>query len=206
MKPSDRDGRLIVWFEQWKKPLRSWMRNRGSVPLGDVEDLVQDVFKRVMRYSDDIAVDNPQGYLFRIAANVANEWRERARVRCPHEDTWLESLEISLEDQPENIHEREQFVKTVQAACDRLPPRQRMILLLHVNDGLTYKDIAARHRLTYRIVLRDLTRAYAQLRFELSDLNENNDRRSGRAHPPKAASAGPVPGSLATGMAESDVG
>ena len=64
------------------------------MPPGDIDDLAQEVFLRLLRYSDDIAVDNPQGYLFRIAANVANEWRERSRVRKPHDDSWLEELQI----------------------------------------------------------------------------------------------------------------
>jgi DNA-directed RNA polymerase specialized sigma24 family protein len=41
------------------------------------------------------------------------------------------------------------------------------VLLLHVNEGLTYKQIADRLGITYRIVLRDLTYAYGALRMRL---------------------------------------
>jgi RNA polymerase sigma-70 factor (ECF subfamily) len=162
-----RDGRLIEWFGKWRKPIRSWLRNRASVPPGDIDDLAQEVFLRLLRYSDDIAVDNPQGYLFRIAANVANEWRERSRVRRPHDDSWLDELQIESGEQPENAFTRTRTNEYVQAAVDRLPPRQREVLLLHVNEGLTYKQIAQQRGLTYRIVLRDLTRAYSTLRMQL---------------------------------------
>lgn len=162
-----RDGRLIEWFGKWRKPIRSWLRNRASVPPGDIDDLAQEVFLRLLRYSDDIAVDNPQGYLFRIAANVANEWRERSRVRKPHDDSWLEELQIESGEEPENAFARTRANEYVQAAVDRLPPRQREVLLLHVNEGLTYKQIAQQRGLTYRIVLRDLTRAYSTLRMQL---------------------------------------
>lgn len=162
-----RDGRLIEWFGKWRKPIRSWLRNRASVPPGDIDDLAQEVFLRLLRYSDDVAVDNPQGYLFRIAANVANEWRERSRVRKPHDDSWLEELQIEAGEEPENTFARTRANEYVQAAVDRLPPRQREVLLLHVNEGLTYKQIAQLRGLTYRIVLRDLTRAYSTLRMQL---------------------------------------
>jgi len=162
-----RDGRLIEWFGKWRKPIRSWLRNRASVPPGDIDDLAQEVFLRLLRYSDDVAIDNPQGYLFRIAANVANEWRERSRVRRPHDDSWLEELQIESGEEPENAFARTRTNEYVQAAVDRLPPRQREVLLLHVNEGLTYKQIAQQRGLTYRIVLRDLTRAYSQLRMQL---------------------------------------
>jgi RNA polymerase sigma-70 factor (ECF subfamily) len=162
-----RDGRLIEWFGKWRKPIRSWLRNRASVPPGDIDDLAQEVFLRLLRYSDDVAVDNPQGYLFRIAANVANEWRERSRVRKPHDDSWLDELQIEAGDEPENAFARTRANEYVQAAVDRLPARQREVLLLHVNEGLTYKQIAQQRGLTYRIVLRDLTRAYSALRMQL---------------------------------------
>ena len=67
-----------------------------------MDDLAQEVFLRLLRYSDEVAVENPQGYLFRIAANVANEWRDRSRVRQPHDRSWLDELHIDPSDQPDN--------------------------------------------------------------------------------------------------------
>jgi RNA polymerase sigma factor (sigma-70 family) len=159
---------MTEWFKKWRKPIRSWLRNRASVPPGDIDDLSQEVFLRLLRYSNETVVENPQGYLFRIAANVANEWRERARVRKPHDDAWLEDL-IDESDTPEAAHWREQLGRRINDAVDALPDRQGLILLMHVNDRLTYKQIAVDLGITYRIVLRDLTRAYTTLRFELFD-------------------------------------
>ena len=50
--------------------------------------------------------------------------------------------------------------------------------MLHVNEGLTYKQIAERQGLTYRVILRDLTRAYSQLRMQLKqdDLGDMENR------------------------------
>jgi len=55
----------------------------------------------------------------------------------------------------------------VRSAVSRLPPRQREVLLLHINDDLTYKQIAKQLQLTPRVVRRDIARAYATLRSEL---------------------------------------
>lgn len=162
-----RNDRLALWFDRWRKPIRSWFSSRASVPRAEVDDLAQEVFLRLLRYSDDIAVENPQGYLFRIAANVANEWRDRSRVRQPHDRSWLDELQIDPADQPDNTAFQNRVSKHLQTAVDRLPKRQREVLLLHVNEGLTYKEIADRLNVTYRIVLRDLTRAYATLRMQL---------------------------------------
>ena len=162
-----RNGRITLWFGRWRKPIRSWFTSRASVPRAEVDDLAQEVFLRLLRYSDDVAVENPQGYLFRIAANVANEWRDRSRVRQPHDRSWLDELQIDPAEQPDNTVFQNRVSKHLQGAVDKLPKRQRDVLLLHVNEGLTYKQIADRLGVTYRIVLRDLTRAYAALRMQL---------------------------------------
>ncbi len=173
-----RNHRLVTWFKRWRKPIRQWLSHRSSVPTADLDDLAQEVFLRLLRYSDDVAIDNPQGYLFRIAANVANEWQERARHRKPHDDSWLEDLQVDFRDEPENAIAREVAHEYMQDAVNKLPRRQREVLLLHVNEGLTYKQIAERQGLTYRVILRDLTRAYSQLRMQLKqdDLGDMENR------------------------------
>ena len=176
--PDPRDGRLISWFQRWRRPIRYWLSSRSSVPAAEIDDLAQEVFLRLLRYSDDIAIDNPQSYLFRIASNVANEWRERSVRRQPHDDSWLEDLQSAPGAEPENAVAHRRAREHVQAAVQRLPPRQREVLLLHVNEGLTYKQITDRLGISPRIVLRDLTRAYSQLRTQLNleDLEDMDQR------------------------------
>lgn len=139
----------------------------------DLDDLAREAFLRLLRYSDDTLIEHPQTYLFRIASNVASEWRERARNSRPHEDTWLEDLQVEPNDEPENIVAHALLSEHVRAAVDRLPQRQREVLLLHTNEGLTYTQIAKELGLTRRIVRRDLTRAYAQLRWDLDPLERD---------------------------------
>jgi RNA polymerase sigma factor (sigma-70 family) len=165
--PGNRNGRLTSWFTEWRRPIRNWLSSRSSVPAADIDDLAQEVFLRLLRYSDDVAVQNPQGYLFRIAANVASEWRERACNRKPHEESWLEDLPVQPGEEPENELARTLIHRRLQAAVKKLPRRQQVVLQLHVNDGMTYKQIAAHLGVTHRIVLRELTRAYSGLRMQL---------------------------------------
>jgi len=157
-------ARLIEWFRRWHRPIRHWIAANTAVPSAEVDDLTQEVFLRLLRYSDDVPVTNAQGYLFRVATNVVHEWRQRCRVRLPHDNSWLDELLIESRDEPERALEQTRANQYLRAAVDELPVRQREFLLMHVDDGLTYKQIAKQRGLTYRIVLRDLTRAYAALR------------------------------------------
>jgi RNA polymerase sigma-70 factor (ECF subfamily) len=156
--------RLLEWFRRWHRPIRHWIAANTAVPAAEVDDLTQEVFLRLLRYSEDVSVTNPQAYLFRVATNVVQEWRQRCRVRLPHDDTWLDELLIESRDEPERVLERTKANQYLRKAIDELPIRQREFLLMHVDDELTYKEIAEQRGLTYRIVLRDLTRAYAALR------------------------------------------
>jgi RNA polymerase sigma factor (sigma-70 family) len=161
------NNRFADWFKEWRKPVRHWLSRRASVPAAELDDLAQEVFLRLLRYSEKTAVENPLGYLLRIAGNVASEWRERARVSKPHDQEWLEDLLIEPDKEPENSVCQARTDETVQAAVDQLPLRQKQVLLLRVNEGLTYKEIAERLELSPRVVLRDLSRAYSQLRMRL---------------------------------------
>jgi RNA polymerase sigma-70 factor (ECF subfamily) len=166
-----RNTRLTTWFEVWRASMRRWVSSRSSIQAADLDDVAQEVFLRLLRYSNDAVVEHPQSYLFRIATNVVNEWRERARNSMPHDDTWLADLQIEPDDEPESSVEQSLVDGQVRNAVDKLPPRQREVLLLHIRDDLTYKQIAAKLKLTPRVVRRDIARAYAQLRGDLHSVD-----------------------------------
>jgi RNA polymerase sigma-70 factor (ECF subfamily) len=155
--------------------MQRWLASRSLGPAVDLDDVAQETFLRLLRYSDDVLVEYPQTYLFRIAANVASEWRERARNSRPHNDTWLEDLQIEAGDEPENAVARSLVHGHVRAAVQLLPQRQRQALLLHVVDDLTCAQIAGRLGLTRRIVKRDLALAYSHLRWELDAVDLENE-------------------------------
>jgi RNA polymerase sigma-70 factor (ECF subfamily) len=176
-----RNERLTRWFESWRGAIKRWLSSRSSMQSADLDDVAQEVFLRLLRYSDDAVVEYPQSYLFRIASNVVNEWRERARNCLPHDDVWLSDLQVEPEAEPERSVELELINVHVRGAVSRLPPRPRQVLLLHIREDLTYKQIAARLRLTPRIVRRDIARAYAELRSDLGSPGLDLQQVRGRA-------------------------
>lgn len=158
--------RLSSWFEAWRASLRRWLSGRSSVPSADLDAVAQEVFDRLTRYSDQTLAEYPQSYLFHIAANVVDEWHERAGNSRPAEDAWLKLLQRES-DQAASYAEHTLVNEQLKDAVSKLPSRQRDVLMLHINEDLTYKQIASRLKLTPRIVRRDIARAYAQLRCEL---------------------------------------
>jgi len=157
--------RLTQWFRQWRAPLARFLIEQGVVPAGEVSDVAQEVFLRLLRYDRAELIEYPQAYLFKMAANVANEWALRARRRHPHEAEWLDGL-LAAEHPEADIAVAQAQAEIERALC-LLTPRQRAILKMQFSEGLGREEIAVRLGLTPRIVKRELMKSYERLRTTL---------------------------------------
>ncbi len=157
--------RLTQWFRQWRVPLGRFLIEQGVVPTGEVSDVAQEVFLRLLRYDRAELIEYPQAYLFKMAANVANEWALRARRRHPHEAEWLD--ELLAADHPEADIAVAQAQAEIERALCLLTTRQRAILKMQFTEGLGREEIARRLGSTPRIVKRELMKSYERLRTEL---------------------------------------
>lgn len=154
-------------YKRFHKPVRAWLRKRLGCNLLELDDLAQEVFIRLLRFDSKGLVDNPAGYLFKIASNVVNDWDQLVRNRDPHDPEWLDELTIEsplIEDLEQS--ELNEYVSQLLA---ELPPRNREMLMLHVYEGLTYNQIAERTGTTYRTVMRRLVQSYSYLRFKVTN-------------------------------------
>ena len=81
--PSGRSQRIAEWARHWNAGLTRYLRRRLPGRI-DAEDLAQEVYVRLLRVEQIEHIKEPQAYLYRVASNVAQEWRMRAvRVRGP---------------------------------------------------------------------------------------------------------------------------
>jgi RNA polymerase sigma-70 factor (ECF subfamily) len=161
------ERRFSSWFEAWRASLCRWLSGRSSAPSADLDAVAEEVFLRLTRYSDEKLAEHPQGYLFHIAANVVDEWHARAGKPCSQEFAWLNALRDRAEVQARSVVETVSVNAELQAAVGKLPPHQRDVLLLHINQNMTYRQIAAQLKRPPRTVRRDIAHAYAHLRSEL---------------------------------------
>lgn len=132
-------------------------------------DLTQEVFLRLMRSESAGSVNNPRAYLYRIASNLlADHFRgvtQQPRLVGP-------SLWEMVPDEtpsPERTLLSRDEVRRLERAIDRLPPRQREILLLHKFEGLSYRVIAERLGISENTVMVHMMRALARCRDDISE-------------------------------------
>lgn len=146
--------------------MRKFLASRGAVRVADFDDVAQEVFLRLLRYDSDKVVEHPQAYLFKMAANVVAEWAIRPRHRLAHEPRWLASL--ANEERLDHVLDTATAQHEIRRALGTLSPRERTILQLHFEAGLSHAQIAEQLSLSHRIVRRDFEKSYSKLRRELN--------------------------------------
>lgn len=121
----------------------------------DAEDLVQEVFVRVVRMIGQYAHDGRfEAWLFRIAANLARD-RVRRLGRTPHHSTLdgpaedevdgsggVTSPRIVDDRRPDGQMELAERCDRLQAALIELPPAEREVVMLRHFSDLSFADIA----------------------------------------------------------------
>ncbi|MGE5567200.1 MAG: RNA polymerase sigma factor [Parcubacteria group bacterium] len=151
---------LRVWMERYGPGLRRYFARR--VPPAEAEELVQDVFLAMHARSAAEPIDNVQGYLFRIAANLLSKRHEAGG------HTGLdEAPDIAEGFSPERILIGRQEASRVLIAIRNLPPRTREAFALHRFEDMTYEAIARRLGISVSAVSKLVARALAHVTVEL---------------------------------------
>ncbi len=165
MKESEQTSLVSEWYSSWHRLVLQALTNR----LGrreDVQDLAQEVYLRLLRADRLDLVRHPKSYLYRVAANVAQEWSMRSQQSRPHSSEGLE--EMGTADIVVAPLEQKQISRNVQAALKKLPLECRMSLVLHARDDMTYQQIADHMQVTRRMVKRYVATGYRELRKQMS--------------------------------------
>jgi len=137
---------------------------RRAADVGEAEDLVQEVFERLLKRGDLTDVGHLRGYVFETASNVLTDRLRRQRSRRAGDHvTFDDSVHGDVDFSPEHVLlEREQLARAT-AALLRLPERSRVVFVLRRLEGLKYRDIAAQLNISVSAVEKHMERAIAHL-------------------------------------------
>ena len=95
------------------------------------EDLLQETFLRLYRSPPGPEVSHPRAWVFQVARNLAVDHLRARRASLPLEDSGLTvpqpDLDLGLD---------------VEAALARLSPEDRLLVSLHLNGGLRFRECA----------------------------------------------------------------
>lgn len=160
---------LKLLIKKWQKPVYHFFY-RFLQQRETAEDLTQNVFIRIYRAAPQYQPSARfSTYLFHIARKVLyNEYRRQQRKPS----TGL--LDLSPQDQEQAMRgtsnsKREEWEEWMASALQQLPDRQKEVMLLHVQQGMGYEEIAEIQQASVSTVKSLLFRARQTLKSLLND-------------------------------------
>ena len=178
MSPTDnelmvlvRDGKvekLAILFERHQVRLYNFfLRLTGNRAAS--EDLVQEVFIRILKYREGYQSEGRFTiWLFQIARNAHIDYLRKHKSTLPLDELVVKTL--GSESRPEERFEADEEAALVRQALDRLSPKKKEILVLFRYQGLKLREIAdllgcqvGTVKAQVHRALKDLGRAYFDL-------------------------------------------
>jgi RNA polymerase sigma-70 factor (ECF subfamily) len=127
------------------------------------EDLVQELFVRILKYRHTFRTDGSfTAWIYQIARHVHLSHLRRQKPDLPLDEVL--DLEPDLAESASARLEREEREDHLRQALGRLPLRKRELLLLSRQPDLTYKDLAAMFECSVGAVKVSVHRAVHDLR------------------------------------------
>ena len=157
-----RDEDLQAWMVLYGPALRRYFQKKASA--AEAEDLVQDVFLAMQSRGAGAQIENVEGYLFRIAANVLARRRARPSWDWRVGRRSLDDLPDLVEDvSPERTLIGKQAIEQLVVVLRELPPRASEAFLLNRFEEMTYAAVAAHMGISVKAVEKHIKRALARI-------------------------------------------
>lgn len=149
------------------RPIRRWLlsyfRHRAENEA-DIEDMVQDVFARIVARDSQKPIDHLGGYVLQTAASVfADRYRRRSVRRADAHVEFDPDQHSDRDFDPERVLSGKQELNRVNAVLLALPERTRTIFILHQVEGQKYREIAAGLGISVSAVEKQMVRAIQYL-------------------------------------------
>ena len=150
------DPELARWFAEEVLPheaaLRGWLAARFP-SIGDVDDLVQEAYSRLLRVRETGSIACARAFLFVTARNLALNQIRHSRHTRPEGVAEIDPAIVLDESAvpPETLSRAEDLQLLIQA-IQSLPDRCRQVVTLRKIFGLSQKETAARLDITENTV------------------------------------------------------
>ena len=175
----EQDERISEVVERERSRLRNFIRRRVPDP-GDAEDILQDVFYRLVEANRLLMpIDHVTGWLFRVARNRIIDLFRRKKTEgfgdigvTDEEGELLQLADLlpSPEAGPEARYARHLLLEELARAVGELPEGQREVFVAHELEGRSFKEIAAATGVSVNTLLSRKRYAVLHLRARLRDI------------------------------------
>lgn len=167
-RASERDALAMLAREFRPSLLRYFSRRVRD--QGEIEDLVQEVFVRLVRRRDALDMNRVRGYIFQTASSVLIDWLRQPAVRRAgaHQQFDAEAHGGSA-FAPDRVLQGRQDLEQAMGVVARLPERTHTIFILSRFEGMTYGEIAQCLGISVSAVEKHIRRAMLALIEQLDE-------------------------------------
>ena len=164
--PSGRNDYVVASYTAYQRQLRTFFQR--TVSDVEAEDLLQELYIRLIRQVDRAPPTNCKGFLFSAAANLLRDrWRRRAVRRLDQMDS-LDGFGGDCEDcevqDPALWTEQIEQLERLDGALVRVSAKAASAFICHRVEGCTYADIAVRMGVSVSMIEKYISSALAELR------------------------------------------
>jgi len=147
VRAGDAQARELL-MRRYLPALRRWAHGRMPAyarDLDDTDDLVQVTLLRSLQHLNEFEAERPGAFLAYLRQTLLNEIRDQLRrhVRRPFHEAIDETLpDADLPTPLERISGSERL-RAYETALAKLPARQQELLVMRLEFGMSFADIAA---------------------------------------------------------------
>ncbi len=154
-------------FTEHEVRLRMFVAARAS-NRADIDDIVQDAFLKFHASNQDQLIENPLGYLYRIAMNIIiDHGRRRSPLANSVDIEGISEDHLAMAPSQEHGRRLADLERAYHAALAELSPRCAEIFQLRRHGRMATPDVAARLSITTRMVQKHMVTAMAHLQDRL---------------------------------------
>lgn len=182
----EQDQRISEVVRREQSRLHNFIRRRVPDP-GDAEDILQDVFYRLVEANRLLMpIEHVTGWLFRVARNrITDLFRKKEPENFSDLDVADEDDEVSQfedllpspDEGPEALYARKILLGELQRALAELPKEQREVFIAHEFEGRSFKEIAAETGVGLNTLLSRKRYAVLHLRERLQRMYDEFTKR-----------------------------
>lgn len=176
---SEQDRQISEIVTKERSRLRNFIRRRVPDPA-DVEDILQDVFSRLVEANRLLMpIEHVTGWLFSVARNRITDLFRKKKPELfsdtAFEDDEGEMLQIedllpSPDAGPEAIYFRNVMLDELEIALEELPAPQREAFIAHEVEGRSFKELAAETGVSVNTLITRKRYAVLHLRERLQEI------------------------------------
>ena len=131
--------KLAVLFERHHRALFQFFARCSGGNREQSEDLVQEVYFRILRYRHTYDVKQSfTAWMYQIARNAKIDQLQKRRPETPHENDDIPSNAMRIDEKLS----RSQELDLLRRALDKLPEDKREVLVMCRYQELKYEEIA----------------------------------------------------------------